>query len=89
MAGIDALIVTHRGGALLSRCLGALSAQHTAPRRMLVVISSDVSVTVPSGVEVLRTDGPSDFAPAANLGLSVLGNRGPAKGWGCEDRAKV
>ena len=70
MAGIDVLIVTHRAGALLDRCLGALSAQHTAPRRTLVVVSSDVSVTVPPGVDVLRTDGPSDFAPAANLGLS-------------------
>lgn len=75
MAGIDVLVVTHRAGALLDRCLGALSAQHTAPRRTLVVVSSDVSVTVPPGVDVLRTDGPSDFAPAANLGLSVMGER--------------
>ena len=40
-----------------------------------MVVSSDVSVTVPPGVDVLRTDGPSDFAPAANLGLSVMGDR--------------
>ena len=55
MTGIDALVVTHRGGALLERCLAALSAQRTAPRRTLVVISSEVEVEVPEGVDVLRT----------------------------------
>ena len=75
MAGIDALIVTHRGGTLLEHCLSALAAQHTAPRRTVVVVSSEVQVRVPPGVEVLRTPGPSDFAPAANMGLSAMGDR--------------
>ncbi len=75
MPGIDALIVTHRGGILLERCLRALSAQSTAPARTLVVVSSDVETDVPDWVELLRTPAPADFAPAANLGLAALGDR--------------
>jgi len=75
MAGIDALVVTHRGGDLLDQCLCALSNQTMAPSRIVVVVSSDVQVEVPPGVDVLRTSTPSDFAPAANLGLSALGDR--------------
>ena len=67
MAGIDVLVVTHRAGAP-DRCLGALSAQHTAPRRTQVV-SSDVSVTVPPGVDVLRTDGPSTLRLRQTLAI--------------------
>ena len=82
MAGIDALIVTHRAGTLLERCLDAIAAQRNAPRRILVVVSSEVPVTTPAGVEVMRTATPSDFAPAANLGLSVLGPAGGEAGTG-------
>ena len=40
-----------------------------------MVVSSDVAVTVPQGVDLIRTEDPTDFAPAANLGLSVMGKR--------------
>ncbi len=73
MVDIDVLIVTYRGGALLERCLTSLATQTQRPRRTVVVVSSNVAVSVPDHIEVLRTERPSHFAPAANLGLKTMG----------------
>lgn len=72
---VDALIVTHRAGPLLSDCLAGMAAQTHPAARVVVVVSSNALASVPKNVELLRTSQPMDFAPAANLGLSVLGNR--------------
>ena len=74
-ASIDVLIVTHRAGPLLQDCLAGLAGQRLKPARTMVVVSSSVVPETPDGVEVIHTKQPSDFAPAANRGLSLLGNR--------------
>jgi len=75
MRQLDVLIVTHRAGSLLAECVAAVQAQSWKAARVVVVVSSDVAVTLPQGVDLIRTDGPTDFAPAANLGLSAMGER--------------
>jgi len=75
MRQLDVLIVTHRAGLLLAECVAAVQAQTWKAARVVVVVSSDAPVTLPQGVELIRTKGPMDFAPAANLGLSAVGER--------------
>ena len=75
MRQLDVLIVTHRAGSLLAECVAAVQAQTWKAARVVVVVSSDVAVTLPQGVDLIRTDGPADFAPAANLGLTAMGER--------------
>ena len=75
MRQLDVLIVTHRAGSLLQECIEAVQAQSQKAARVVVVVSSDAEVSLPQEVEMIRTEGPSDFAPAANLGLSSLGER--------------
>jgi GT2 family glycosyltransferase len=75
MRELDVLIVTYQADSLLAECLAAVSAQTWRAVRVVVVVSSDVAVNLPQGVELIRTEGPADFAPAANLGLSAMGER--------------
>jgi GT2 family glycosyltransferase len=75
MRRADVLIVTHQAGELLAKCLAAVRAQHCAPARIVVVVSSTAPVNLSHDIEVLRTPEPADFAPAANLGLRALGER--------------
>ena len=72
---IDVLIVTHQAGHLLNECLAGLAKQRVPPARTVVVVSSHTPVSVRSGVEVIHTHGPCDFAAAANRGFSTLGDR--------------
>lgn len=74
-SSIDVLIVTHRAGHLLKACLAGVAKQRVSPKRTVVVVSSHTPVSVPTGVEVIHTHGPCDFAAAANRGLSTLGDR--------------
>ena len=75
MLDIDVLIVTHRGGQLLEKCLESVRGQTVAPRKILVVFSSDSPAPATSSIEIIRTKQPCDFAPAANLGLRELGEK--------------
>jgi len=75
MQSIDVLIVTHHAGDLLRACLQGIRAQTHPASRVVVVVSSHAEVDVLKDVEVLRTPTPTDFAPAANLGLAAMGNR--------------
>ncbi len=75
MVYADVLIVTHTAGALLDDCLAAVRNQTCAPVRIVVVVSSDAPVSKAPDIEILRTAGPTDFAPAANLGLATMGAR--------------
>ena len=74
-ASIDVLIVTHRAGPLLQDCLAGLANQRLKPARIMVVVSSSVVPETPNDVEVIHTAQPTDFAPAANQGLALLGER--------------
>jgi len=74
MDSIDVLIVTHKAGSLLDDCLRSVKDQTLLPRQIVVVVSSDVEIAGHDDVQILRTSRPSDFAPAANLGLSHLGS---------------
>jgi hypothetical protein len=73
MPSIDVLIVTHQAGSLLDECLRSVRSQTLAAQRIVVVVSSNATVAEHKDVTVLRTSQPSDFAPAANMGLSHLG----------------
>ena len=75
LQSIDVLIVSHRAGDLLSACLAGIRSQTHPAARVVVVLSSEVHFTAPRGIEIIRTPQPSDFAPAANLGLAALGSR--------------
>ena len=75
MTDIDVLIVTHRGGSLLEKCLESVHRQTIVPHKIVVVFSSEAPVPSHSNVQIIRTNQPSDFAPAANLGLRQLGER--------------
>lgn len=67
------VIVTHRGGSLLARCVSALADQTLAPSRVRVVVSSRELVAVPDGVEVDHLGENVGFARAANAGLRATG----------------
>ena len=75
MLSIDVLIVTHKGGSLLEKCLKSVQEQTLAPHQTVVVVSSNAPLSPPKEIQVVRTRTPSDFAPAANLGLRRLGDR--------------
>jgi GT2 family glycosyltransferase len=74
MMPIDVLIVTRDAGDLLAACLAGLRSQTHRPAR-IVVVSSGQKLSPITGVEILHTDSPTDFAPAANLGLAAMGDR--------------
>ncbi len=63
------VVVTHRGGPLLARCIEALRAQTQAPVAVRVVVSNDGPVPLPAGVEITHLGANPGFARAANAGL--------------------
>ena len=65
------VIVTHRGGALLQRCVEALNNQSVRPSSILVVISSKTNVPTPPGVDTLWLKENVGYATAANTGLEA------------------
>ncbi len=67
------VIISHRGGPMLGRCVAAMDAQTTKARSVLVVISTDEAVEVPRGVRTLVLTRPTGFAEAANVGLRAIG----------------
>ncbi len=73
---IAVVIVTHRGGELLERCVAALGRQLLQPGRVRVVVSSAAPVRVPAAppgapwrVEAMYQGCNVGFAPSANLGM--------------------
>lgn len=76
---IAVVIVTHRGGALLARCVEALGRQRLQPARVRVVVSSAGPVPPPARppgapweIETLYQGCNVGFARAANAGLRGL-----------------
>lgn len=66
---LAAVVVTHRGGPLLARCVEALRGQTHAPDRVRVVVSNAEQVPLPAGVAVTHLGANPGFASAANAGL--------------------
>jgi len=64
-----AVIISHRGGPLLARCVASLRAQSQPPADLLVVVSTAQDVPVPAGVRVIAMGRSAGFAEAANVGL--------------------
>ena len=73
---LSALIITHRGGALLARGLAALRPQLGPLDTLHVAVSNvpgaaDLSACAAFGAEVLHLGANVGFAKAANLGLAA------------------
>jgi GT2 family glycosyltransferase len=68
-----AVIVSHRGGPLLARCVAAMRAQSLPVRELLVVLSTDQDVPIPADVRAVRMGRKAGFAEAANVGLRAIG----------------
>jgi hypothetical protein len=71
----SAVIVTHKGGRLLERCVVALQNQTPAPQQIVVVVSAAERLTVPAGTEALQLGKNVGFARAANAGLARFPDR--------------
>jgi GT2 family glycosyltransferase len=69
------VVVTHRGGPLLARCLEAVAAQTVTPAVVRVVVSNADPVPVPPGVAVTTLGDNLGFAKAANAGLRAEAGR--------------
>jgi GT2 family glycosyltransferase len=67
-----AVIVSHRGGPLLARCVASLRAQTQSPADLVVVVSTAEDVPVPPGVRVIAMGRSAGFAEAANVGLRAV-----------------
>ncbi|MEC8423360.1 MAG: glycosyltransferase family 2 protein, partial [Myxococcota bacterium] len=72
----EVVVITHRGGPLLARCVDALQRQTCLPGTIRVVLSAAGNPPLPTGVEILRLGENVGFARAANAGLQSVA-RGP------------
>lgn len=72
---ITVVIVTHRGGALLQRCVDALGAQTLAPGRVRVVVSSAGPVAPPRRPEGATWE-PETLYQGCNVGFARAANAG-------------
>ena len=72
----EVVVITHRGGPLLARCVDALQRQTCSPGTIRVVLSAAGNPPLPTGVEILRLGKNVGFAKAANAGLQSVA-RGP------------
>jgi GT2 family glycosyltransferase len=74
-AAPDVVVVTHRGGPLLARCVEALRHQTLAPAAVRVVLSAAEDPPLPADVDVVRLGANVGFARAANAGLRTAAGR--------------
>ncbi len=66
---VSAIVVTHRGGALLDECLASLAGQSRPPDEVLVVVSNTpIEVRAPSVLQLGENRG---YACAANAGVAA------------------
>lgn len=65
----EVVVVTHRGGPLLARCVEALRQQTLTPAALRIVLSAAEDPELPAGVEIVRLGSNVGFARAANAGL--------------------